>query len=102
MDYSGAIGFKPDTINRLPGQEFKEHLVAEKETLYSISKQYNVTIADIIEWNPFVQDGLKAGQIIRIGKSTAVPKISDFTEYRVQKRKAFMVLPGHIVSVSTL
>ncbi|MDK2910641.1 MAG: hypothetical protein PWR20_2209 [Bacteroidales bacterium] len=103
MDYSGAIGFKPDTINRLPGQEFKEHLVAEKETLYSISKQYKVTIADIIEWNPFVQDGLKAGQIIRIGKSTAVPKISDFTEYRVQKKESlYGIARAHRISIDSL
>lgn len=103
MDYSGAIGFKPDTINRLPGQEFKEHLVAEKETLYSISKQYNVTIADIIEWNPFVQDGLKAGQIIRIGKSTAVPKISDFIEYRVQKKESlYGIARAHRISIDSL
>lgn len=88
MDYSGYTEFRPDTINRLPGQEFKEHVVAEKETLYGISRLYNVTIADLIEWNPFVQDGLKAGQVLRIGKSATVSRITDFIEYHVQKKES--------------
>ncbi|MGC8865171.1 MAG: LysM peptidoglycan-binding domain-containing protein [Bacteroidales bacterium] len=88
MDYSGYTEFRPDTINRLPGQEFREHVVAEKETLYGISRLYNVTIADLIEWNPFVQDGLKVGQVLRIGQSVPDVKISDFIEYHVQKKES--------------
>ena len=103
MDYSGFSGYRPDTINRLPGQEFKEHIVAEKETLYGISKQYNVTIADIIEWNPFVQEGLKAGQVLRIGKAASVPKISDFIEYRVQKKESlYGIARAHSISIDSL
>lgn len=103
MDYSGLSEYRPDTINRLPGQEFKEHIVAEKETLYGISKQYNVTIADIIEWNPSVQDGLKAGQVLRIGRPSTLPKISDFIEYRVQKKESlYGIARAHRISIDSL
>jgi len=46
------------------------HLVKPKETLYSISKQYNVTIEAIIEANgDLLKNGLKIGQNIKIPSS---------------------------------
>jgi LysM repeat protein len=56
------------------------HLVQPKETLYSLSKQYNVTVDAIKEANgDLLKDGLKIGQNIKIpaagvGQSTAVAK----------------------------
>ena len=46
------------------------HLVKPKETLYSISKQYNVTIDAIVEANgDLLKNGLKIGQNIKIPAS---------------------------------
>lgn len=42
------------------------HLVAHGETLYSLSKLYNITQEELIEWNSLT-DGLKAGTMIRVG-----------------------------------
>lgn len=42
------------------------HLVQKKETLYSISKKYNIAIHDLITLNPELKDGLKAGTEIII------------------------------------
>lgn len=42
------------------------HLVKKHETLYRISKMYNVSIKDIVDLNPSVVHGLKEGEIIRI------------------------------------
>lgn len=43
------------------------HKVAPKETLYSLSKKYNVTVDDIKAQNPQVaQHGLQIGQILKI------------------------------------
>ena len=42
------------------------HIVQRKETLYSISKKYNVAIHDLITLNPELKDGLKAGYEILI------------------------------------
>ena len=44
------------------------HVVEKKETLFSISKKYNVAIHDLIALNPELNDGLKAGTVIRITK----------------------------------
>ncbi len=42
------------------------------ETLYSISKQYKVTVDDLIDLNPQLSGGLKAGMVIKLKKSKAV------------------------------
>ncbi len=43
----------------------KTHLVKRRETLYSISQQYDVAIHDILKYNPKVEnEGLKAGEYI--------------------------------------
>lgn len=38
------------------------HIVAEKETLYSISRKYQVKVDDIIRWNQLSSSSLKSGQ----------------------------------------
>ena len=35
------------------------HTVEKKQTLYAISKLYNVTVAEIKQWNNLTADGLK-------------------------------------------
>ena len=42
------------------------HVVQRKETLYAISKKYNIAIHDLIALNPELKDGLKAGSTIII------------------------------------
>ena len=42
------------------------HKVQAKETLYALSKQYNIGIQTILQENPEVIDGLNAGQLIRL------------------------------------
>ncbi len=44
------------------------HTVKPKETIYSLTKKYNVSIADLMKYNPVLKDGLKAGQVLRIPK----------------------------------
>lgn len=58
------------------------HLVQPKETLYSLSKQYNVSIEALQNANgEALKNGLKIGQTIIIpsseGLNTSVPKIAD-------------------------
>lgn len=48
------------------GDSLVPHTVAPKETLYSLSKQYGVSIDELIKANPALVDGLKAGQVIYI------------------------------------
>lgn len=45
------------------------HKVLAKETLFSLAKQYNVSVADLEEWNPTVKEkGLQEGQEIVVSK----------------------------------
>lgn len=46
--------------------QFTTHQVQPKETLYGISKQYNVTSEAIIDFNPEIKDGLREGAVIII------------------------------------
>ncbi len=49
-----------------------KHSVEPKETLYSISKKYNITVSDIENWNQAIlQNGLKTGQEIFVSKPSA-------------------------------
>lgn len=43
-----------------------KHKVLRKETLYSLSKLYNVSISEIIEQNKFLKNGLQTGQTLTI------------------------------------
>jgi len=52
---------------RIDGQVCYSHIVLEKQTLYSISKAYGVSIEDIYRYNPTVRDkGLKKNTILII------------------------------------
>ncbi len=62
-------------------QEYIEHKVAQGETLFSLSRQYKVTVPDIRFANPeALKDGLKAGSTIRIPVKKAETD-SSFVEY---------------------
>ncbi|MGB0369268.1 MAG: amino acid ABC transporter substrate-binding protein, partial [Flavobacteriales bacterium] len=51
--------------------EYILYRVPRRQTLYSISKEHNTSIADLIDANPELSEGLKVGSTIRI----PVPKI---------------------------
>lgn len=66
-------------------QPSKKHLVQPKETLYSLSKQYNVTVDDIKNANQeLLKDGLKIGQTITI-PSTGETKAKEEQPVRIVK-----------------
>ncbi|WP_010520715.1 LysM peptidoglycan-binding domain-containing protein [Aquimarina agarivorans] len=71
-------GIQPDTFIVLPnvvappekfveGIVFKKHKTKKKETLYSISRKYTVSVDDIKEYNTFLEsDPLRKGDILKI------------------------------------
>ena len=51
----------------LPKKKYVTYEVkSRKETLYGISKQFGVSINEIIEANPYAQDGIQKGDILQI------------------------------------
>jgi len=49
----------------------KKHIVQSKETLFSISKQYKVSVNDLQQWNNLSDAGIKVGQEIWVSKPDA-------------------------------
>lgn len=68
---------------RMNGKLYYQHRVLDKQTLYSISKAYNVSMGEITEANPTIVDGqLKSGSIIMIPV-----KITEAKETEPQKKQ---------------
>ncbi len=66
IDNNSNISIKADSA-------FKTHTVLSKETLFGISRKYNVEEEEIINANPELKDGLKVGMLIKIPfKKTAI------------------------------
>ena len=65
------ITTKTDTTIAKPAKQESEvikHMVKKKETLYSIGREYGLTVAEIIEANPGLTSSIKIGQIIIVPK----------------------------------
>ena len=43
------------------------HIVSQGETLYSISKIYDISVVQIMEWNDLLSSDLEVGQELKIG-----------------------------------
>lgn len=51
------------SIEKIPTSEYK---VKRSETLYGLSRKFDVSVDDLIALNPSLKDGLKKGQIIKV------------------------------------
>ncbi len=62
-------------IEKIGNKTFIIHQVMERETLFGISRRYQVAVNDIIQNNQQLEDGLKMGQRIRVPyiSKTALP-----------------------------
>lgn len=54
----------------------RTHTVKEGETLYSISRLYNLTASDLLALNPEAKDAIKVGQMLKIPAQTTENKTS--------------------------
>jgi LysM repeat protein len=63
-------------IEKIGNKTFIIHQVMERETLFGISRRYQVAVNDIIQNNEQLEDGLKMGQRIRVPyiSKTALPE----------------------------
>ena len=82
----------PSTSNTSNRNVKKKYVTYEvknkKETLYSISKQFGVSINEIIEANPYAQDGIKKGDILQIPiDEKNIPKTSGNELYHLVQPK---------------
>ncbi len=74
------------------------HAVAKKETLFSISKSYGVTVNELTEWNPESAQTLSVGTVLRIPSSKSRNVEESFLEpARNDSFIVHMVSPGETV-----
>lgn len=66
------------------GKLFYAHKVVLRQTLYSISKAYNVSLDEIYKYNPALKEGLKEGQIIIIPKIANNSKEDVISDVKIQ------------------
>lgn len=55
-----------------PVAQGKKHIVAEKETLFSISRLYGVTVEDLKKWNNLTDNALSLGQELVVKNATTL------------------------------
>jgi LysM repeat protein len=82
------------------GKPHVVHQVGEKETLYSLSKRYGTTVADILTQNPTADAGLEVGQILKIPyggkpKAPTAVKTSDGIIHRVAAKETMFSIARH-------
>jgi LysM repeat protein len=86
-----AVLIIPSSIVASTSAQAKTHEVQPKETLYGISKQYNIAIEELEKMNPELKDGLKIGQIIQL--SSFKPSEIETFPSKPKRGKTHEVLP---------
>ncbi len=81
------IPYKPRVNNSV---EEQKHIVASGETLYSISRVYDITVVQIMEWNELLSSELEIGQVLKIGGKSPPQKI----DYELDGMKIHVVQAG--------
>ena len=85
----------PPSPSNLFDLSIKEHVVLPKETLYGISRKYNITIADLQRLNPRLET-LKPGMVLKV-KNGNTEKVVDvagslFKYYQVKPQETLFSL----------
>jgi LysM repeat protein len=62
--------------------KYLTHKVAKGETMYSLSRRYNVTEKQLLNFNPSLSQGMREGQLVIVGEKKNIRKGKD------QKNKA--------------
>ncbi|MDA6071282.1 LysM peptidoglycan-binding domain-containing protein [Flavobacterium sp. AC] len=83
------------------------HIVGAKETLFGLSKQYNVSVETLQNTNPVLANGLQIGQELIIPSAVNLPKTEIITSSKaihqvVAKESLFSIARQYNVSVQDL
>ncbi|MCS6974896.1 MAG: LysM peptidoglycan-binding domain-containing protein [Cyclobacteriaceae bacterium] len=86
------IPYTPRTVRRAGNDII--HKVSEKETLFSISRQYQVTVDEIKQWNNLTDNTLAVGQELIIRKSVQPSDTRPVTPQPMEVRTVHTVAAG--------
>ena len=98
QDYENTpVTISKDKV-RVDGIICYSHIVLEKQTLYSISKAYGISIEEIYKFNPLVKEkGLKKNDILIIPTGTETPVIKEDKESRKHENQVSRTEKTHVV-----
>lgn len=69
----------------VPVTKTAKHVVKQGETLYGISKMYNITVADLTNWNKLSEGPLKLGQELIIAEPLTPSQTAEPVEEEVEE-----------------
>lgn len=109
-------GIKDNQIIKIPVHSLPKpksdqqtiHVVSEKETLYGLSKKYNVSVEALQNANPILANGLQVGQELvipqnaSISSKTEISTSSRVTHQVIAKESLFSIARQYNVSVQDL
>lgn len=89
------LGIGANSGSKEPDKQNNVHTVQKKETLYSISKKYEVSVDALREYNNIGEDNaINAGQTIKIPpRSSAKQNVSVMPANKPEEEKGFSLLP---------
>lgn len=76
-------------------QNYRQHIVEQGETVYTLTQKYNVTSEQLLELNPDLKSGLKFGQVLLIPAENKVltqRKITEYKKHRVRRKETLYSL----------
>lgn len=95
---SSDLAVQNRPAERVDTNRFDYYIVEAKQTLYSLSRLWELPIERIVELNPSLENGLKVGQRLKLPKGTLVSVGQDTDTAQVKVGYArHLVLPGETV-----
>ena len=88
---------KNEPVQQQTEIKFIEHKVEKKQTLFAISRKYDVNQEDIKKYNPDVEKGLKEGMILKIPQVT----VTNQTQKVIEKQTTTPVKPNNQAKKNT-
>lgn len=87
-------------VERKDGKLFILHRITAGETLYSLSRKYNISVDELKKTNPETAQGLQVGQILKV--QTALPASPAATATTLESAKTHTVAAGEtLYSIAT-
>jgi LysM repeat protein len=82
VDQALKIPFVPESEHLVLAEDgdYIIHRVEQGQTLFSLSRFYNVTVEEIVALNPGVEEVMKIGEHVRIPKKSITPQREGFPE----------------------
>ncbi len=104
LEVGDVIRLPKDTSSKTFSVAKGTHLIKKGETLYTLSKQYNVSVDDFYAENPELQTGVKEGMVVKIPKKSGSVIIEENTiNYVVQNGdSAYSILEKYNTTLDEL